>query len=345
MQELIHDSVNNNTDSTSKTSKVANSKSFVIKSLQNLYYQLFDSILSLISIRLDRIYFPFSYLERVKRVGENYTLKVILWDDLPLLLLAFSWQVGNSLLHGVSILFLLVSFWCAYEVGYYENDLIAEKYEQQPKLSATYQQHKQMMHTWLPWLWSLLLGSVGITLLKQAQGANLLWQPKLDSTISLLNPVFNPYLSWVTFLIALRLCFWVYNHLNKPTRAWFYMILQSFRYYGFLVVTSTNLIGTSLISSQIISRSILYVIYRYSEGNSQSWPKHVPEKLLRCLILLFLLTAISFGAGNFNLWQSWQTWAVVAWCAIQGQGQIRRMLAQVKPVIEDGSNQAQPSIK
>ena len=56
-------------------------------------------------------YLPFSYLEKVKRANENYTLRVILWDDLPILLFAFAWQASNSLLQAISILFLLISFW------------------------------------------------------------------------------------------------------------------------------------------------------------------------------------------------------------------------------------------
>lgn len=294
---------------------------------------------------IKQIYFPFAYLERVKRVGEKYTIKVILWDDLPIILLAFSWQATHSLLHGMGILFLLISFWCVYELGYYENDYIAEQYEEQPKLSATYQKHQQMMDTWQPWSWSLLSGIVGVNLIEKAQGINFLLETKgLETQFNLSNSVLLPYLSWITFLIALRLCFWAYNHLNKHTRTWFYLVLQSFRYYGFLLVAATNLIGTSLLSSQILSRSILYVVYRYSGGNTHDWPKQVPEKLLRWLIFVFLLIAISFGSQNFQLWTSWQTWGTIAWCLLQGQGQFRRMLAQVKPVMEDGSNQVRASI-
>lgn len=288
------------------------------------------------SVQEKNIYLPFFYSEKVKRVGENYTSRVILWDDLPLLLFAFSWQANHSLLHGLGIFFLLVSFWCVYELGYYENDYVAEKYEEQPKLSKTYYTHNQMMQTGYPWLWSLVFGFCGVALIEKAQSVDP------TSVLSLVyitsSRLSLPLLSWIGFLISLRLCFWVYNYLNKHTRTWLYIVLQSFRYYGFVVVTSTNLIGTSLLSSNILARTILYVVYRYSGGNVDNWPKQVPEKLLRWLIFVLILSAIAIGTQSFALWQSWQTWTIIAWCLVQGKGQFIRLLAQVKPIFADGSN-------
>lgn len=295
---------------------------------------------------LKDVYLPFFYLEKVKRVGENYTLKVILWDDIPLLLLAFSWQATHSLWHGISMIFLLISFWCVYELGYYENDYIAEQYEEKPKLSITYHIYQEMMKTGQPWFWSLIFGVAGITLLEKTRGVNLLWDTQFSATnFNYSNSVLLPYLSWAGFLLLLRLCFRIYNYLNKHSRTWLYLVLQSFRYYGFLAVTSTNLVGTSLLSSQIFCRSILYVVYRYSGGNADRWPKQVPEKPLRLLIFVFLLGAIAFGSQSFELWKNWQFLAIVAWCLIQGQGQIIRMLSQVKPVAKDGSNYIKPVSK
>ena len=138
---------------------------------------------------LKDVYLPFFYLEKVKRIGEKYTSKVIIWDDLPILLFAFSWQATHWLLHSVSILFLLVSFWCVYELGYYENDYVAEKYEDQPKLSITYHIYKQMMQTWYPWFWSLLFGAIGVVLLDQAQGVKLPFNSQLVENLITLPPL------------------------------------------------------------------------------------------------------------------------------------------------------------
>lgn len=272
-------------------------------------------------------YAPFLYLEKVKRAGENYTLKVIIGDDLPILWFAFSWQATRPVLHGLGIFLLLVSFWCVYELGYYENDYIAETYEEKPKLSVTYYVYKQTMQTKYPWLWSSIFGLMGVAMLEKARD--------IEFTLASILLVFA---GWLGFLIASRCCFWVYNHLNKHTRTWLYIVLQAFRYYGFIVVASTNMIGTSLLSSNILARSVLYILYRYSGGNADNWPQQIPEKLLRCIIFVFMTMAIAIGMQSLALWQSWQTWAIIAWCLIQAKGQVIRMLAQVKPVYVDGSN-------
>ena len=284
------------------------------------------------------IYLPFSYLENVKRVGENYTRKIIFEDDLPILLFAFSWQATHPILHGLGIFCLLVSFWCVYEIGYYENDYVAEKYEQQPKLSISYHIYKRMMKTKYPWLWSLIFGFCGVAILQKAlveqfqMSALLLTTSITSSHLALL------FGCWSGFLVSLRGCFWIYNYLNKTTRIWLYIVLQFFRYYGFVVITPTNLIGTSLLSSNILTRSLLYIAYRYCGGSVGNWPDRVPKKLLRWLIFILILVALSIGLSSLELWQSWQTWTIFIWCLIQGKGQIIKTLVQVKPIFADGSN-------
>ena len=287
---------------------------------------------------LKKVYFPFAYLEKVKRRGENYTFKIILLDDLPLLLLAFCWQASNCVLRGISLIFLLVSFWCVYEIGYYENDLVAEKYEQKPKLASTYHAHKQMMETSYPWIWSLVLGWIGIVLLNKAHGVYSPFTNLLVEDIKFINPTVLFFLSWVIFLAFVRYCFKIYNYLNKQARTWLYLILQSLRYYGFLWVTGTNLIGISVLSSHILSRSLLYIVYRYSGGNSHNWPRELPEKFLRCCIFIFILITICFGSHNLAIWQSWQTWVILLWSAIRSQDQIRKTVSQFKPIFQDNSN-------
>ena len=266
---------------------------------------------------LKNIYLPFFYLEKVKRVGR---------------------RAGKA--KAQRQLFLLISFWCVYEIGYYENDLVAEKYEEKPKLSITYHTYKHTMETWHPWLWSIVFGFLGVALLEKSNNLNLLFDTQAISSLKYAAyPLLLPMVCWTGFLLLSRLCFWVYNYLNKQTRTWLYLLLQSFRYYGFTAVTATNPIGTSLLSSQILCRSMLYIVYRYSGGNVDNWPQQVPEKLLRWLIFMFILAAIAIGTRDLSLWSSWQTWAIIAWCLAQGQGQFAKIVRQIEPVTKDGSNQ------
>ena len=185
----------------------------------------------------------------------------------------------------------------------------------------------------------MIFAAVGVTCLTKAEGVTIPLNYELISTrLESFNPILLPLICWIVFLLATRFCFWIYNHLNKHTRTWLYLLLQSFRYYGFLAVTTINPIGTSLLSSHILSRTMLYIVYRYSGGNADNWPKQVPEKLLRWLIFMFILSAIAIGTRDLSLWSNWQTWAIMAWCMLQGQRQILRVVSQCKPIVKDGSN-------
>ena len=305
--------------------------------IERLYIAILHSFFKF-TLLFENVYFPFAYLEKVKRRGEKYTLKIILSDDIPLLLLAFSWQASNSILHSISLIFLLISFWCVYELGYYENDLIAEKYEQKPKLASTYYAYKHIMQTTYPWLWSIVLGWIGIVILNKAQGVYLPFVGLLKEEIEFIDPTILFFSSWIVFLVCVRYCFKIYNYSSKQARTWLYIILQSVRYYGFLWITTTNLIGISFLSSHILSRSLLYIVYRYSGGNSENWPREIPERFLRCLIFIFTLITICFGNQNIAVWQSWQTWAILLWCVMRNPKQMKRTLAQFKPIFQDSSN-------
>lgn len=304
----------------------------------NVISRVYAAILYVLQDFFKKAYFPFAYLEKVKRRGENYTLKVILLDDIPLLLLAFSWHSSNFVLHGISLIFLLVSFWCVYEIGYYENDLVAEKHEQKPRLDPSYYAHRHIMKTSSPWIWSLVLGWIGIVLLNKAQGVYLPLTGLLEEEIEYINPTVLFFLSWTAFLVGVRYCFKVYNYLNKQARTWLYLVLQSLRYYGFLWVTGTNLIGIGLLSSYILSRSLLYIVYRYSGGNCDNWPREIPDKFLRCSIFIFTLITICFGSQSIEILQSWQTWVMLLWSVVRSQSQIRNTLSQFKPILKDSSN-------
>ena len=204
------------------------------------------------------IYLPFYYLEAIKRPGKKYLIKTIMGDDLFILLLCFDWLPKNHLVSGIGLFFILISFWCIYEVGYMENDLVAEKFEANPIISAAYLPYKPYIQWWQPWLWSLGLAIIGIYLLKKNEIYHVL--PKFLDSLG----------SWIVFLLIMRILFWMYNHLNKQTRTWFYLILQTCRYFGFCIIVKTTTTGAFFIVSNIISRLIPYIVYRYRGGKSDS---------------------------------------------------------------------------
>jgi phosphoserine phosphatase len=269
-------------------------------------------------------YLPMMYIHKVKRVGEQYISKAILLDDFPILLLSLSWLSSQPILHGLGILFLLFSFWCIYEFGYYENDLIAEKYEKKPTLSNTYYNSQVTMNWWQPWIWALLLASIGIFALVGSEKTEVF---NFTYLIKHQKEIATSYLilfgAWAGFLLISRFCFWIYNYVNKPTRIWLYFVLQFTRYCGFLAVTKTNLVGISLLLVQMLSRSISYLVYRYIGGNRENWPD-LQEKFLRWFLFTFSIVGLSFAQTDIFLLINWQTVAIFTWYLLRGGHHIKR---------------------
>lgn len=281
------------------------------------------------------LYFPMMYLHKVKRVGEKYISKAILLDDLPIFLLALSWLSSEPILHAVGVLFLLFSFWCIYEFGYYENDLVAEKYEKKPTLSDTYNKAQVTMNWWQPWIWALFLGIIGLFALVASETTEV-----FDRTywISHQTEITNNFLvllaAWTGFLLVSRLCFWIYNYVNKATRIWLYFVLQFTRYCGFLVVTKTNLAGMSLLLAQIFARSISYLVYRYAGGSKKDWPE-LQEKFLRWLMFIFLIVGLSLAQTNISFVLNWQTIVIFAWCIVRGGNHIQQAVRNFGLIQQD----------
>lgn len=275
------------------------------------------------------LYLPMMYLHKVKRAGENYIVKSVLGDDLPILLLALSWLSPQPLLSCCAILFLTFSFWCIYEVGYYENDFVGWRYEKDPTLNkefyvpgATYVSGTAMS-IWQPWVWALLLGAVGAIFLTASDSAVEFGQNYLQETI---DAATVPFAIWTLSLIGSRLCFWIYNYVNKQTRIWLYTFLQFSRYCGFLAIVATNLIGVSILFSQILSRSISYLVYRYAGGKKENWPQ-LQEKFLRLVLFVLFIGGLGLAQSDLSLVLSWQTGAIFLWCGFRGWQHVKQAVS------------------
>lgn len=284
------------------------------------------------------IYFPLYYLEKIKRPGENYLVQAILIDDFPILFLAFSWLSPQPIIHGISILFFAVSFWCIYEFGYYENDLVAEKYEEQPRLSKSYQDYKNTVSWWKPWVWATGLGAVGFVILEASKRTTSIWDfSGLENNTEIINNVILPIVYWMGFLLISRFCFWVYNYVNKKTRIWLYLGLQITRYCGFLVVTATNIVGMSALLCHMFTRSFSYIMYRYSGGTKQNWP-HLPEQVLKLSLFIPMVIGLSIVESDLSILTGWHTLAFVIWFLLRSYNQMSRLVKEFKLVVQDGSN-------
>ncbi len=271
-------------------------------------------------------YIPFFYTDRVKQPGEQYIVKVILAEDLLFVVLCTSWLSNHPVVHAVGMTFLMAAFWCIYEVGYMENDVVAEKLEATPKLSSTYLKYKSRISFWQPWIWALLFSLPGMAFLQIAKGDFQWTLATIGNSFDQIDDeqMLQALGAWAVLLVALRLTYLVYNYANKPTRVWLYPVLQGYKCFGFLAVTSTNLIGSLLFLALCLSRWMLYLIYRYGKG---SWYK--VGQVLRCLIFASLVLTAAIGTQDISLLLSWQAWTILILTCLKAQREFRSIVKEL----------------
>lgn len=287
-----------------------------------------------------KIYIPLLYSEKVKRPDKKYFLLTVLGEDFIILLLAFTFISSRPLFSAIGIFLLQIAFWCVYEIGYIENDIIGDKFEDKAVLSYNYSSYEYSFRLWQPWVWALVLSILGIAFLKQDI---LIAESKTASTLFTNYNEQILYLSrnltyWIAFLLSLRFLFHIYNHINKQSRVWFYLLLQACRYCGYLILLTTNTIGLILLVSKILTRSIQYALYRYMGGKNSDWPMSFPRYFFYLLIYLLILGAIATNERNISLMFNYQVLAIIAFCLIRGCKHFQKVLFQFVHVSKDGSN-------
>lgn len=287
-----------------------------------------------------KIYIPLLYSEKVKRPDKKFFLFTVLGEDFSILLLSFTFINAHPLSNAIGLFFLQISFWCIYEIGYVENDILGEKFEDKAVLSYNYNSYDYSFQLWQPWLWAGILSFLGITILNY----ELVMERANQGAV-----LFNDYdwgvfeiskglIYWFAFLLTLRFLFHIYNHINKRSRVWFYLLLQTCRYCGYLVLLTTNTIGLVLLVSKMLTRSIQYVLYRYLGGKNSDWPMYFPRYFFYLLIYLLILGAISANERDVSLMLNYQVLAIVVFCLVRGAKHFQKVIFQFTHVSKDSSN-------
>ncbi|MEH2192664.1 MAG: HAD family hydrolase [Nostoc sp.] len=281
---------------------------------------------------LTNIYIPFLYLERAKRPGKQYFLRKIVYDDFTILILGLSWVNNQPLIHAIGMFFLLLSFWCIYELGYVENDIVAERFEKQPTLSATYQRYINRINVWQAWIWAVAFAVPGLIILELAKVISIdVSLASIISTLDLQTALIN-MVFWIGFLLVVRLTFFVYNYVDKQTRTWLHFVLQTYKSFGFLVVTKTNIIGSMLFVAQVVSVWIPYFVHRYTKSK---WSEELPHEMLRVFLFGFLVIAITLGTQNVSILISWQTLVIFIWYAYRARHRLWKLAREIHPISQD----------
>ena len=240
---------------------------------------------------LDRVYLPGQYLTRVKRPGTRYIVRGILQEDYAVWVLSSLALAALPLLHVLGLLFLLVSFWAIYERGYVDNDLIAARFEADPKLNAAFQDAPVATPRWQPWIWAFLCGAIAIILLR--------WPGPVTAL---------DFIKWTAVLLATHGWFLLYNRFDKASRVWLFCGLQFARTAAFVVLVPIALVGVAALGAHVLAKWVPYYVYRLG---GKDWPD-TPFHITRLLFFVVLALLLAFVQGFSILW-TWTAAALLAW--------------------------------
>jgi hypothetical protein len=256
---------------------------------------------------LSSVYLPGQYLTYVKRPGTRYIVRGILQEDFALWVLSSIALATMPALHFLGLLFLLISFWTIYERGYVDNDLIAARFEENPKLSTEFRHAPVATPRWQPWIWALACGAIAIALLR--------W-PTLPAAVDAI--------SWIAVLLATHAWFTLYNRLDKDTRVWMFAGLQLARSAAFVALVPIGAIGTVALGAHALAKWIPYYVYRLG---GKEWPE-APFHLIRLLFFVVLALLLGFTLG-MSLLFSTTALALLAWILFRARQELATALTAV----------------
>jgi phosphoserine phosphatase len=272
---------------------------------------------------LSRVYLPFLYLEKGKHPGRRFLLRAILYEDWITLVLGISFVSSQPVVHAIATLLLLLSFWCIYEVGYIENDRVAEQYEKKPQLSETYHHYIERYNHRSPWLWAAVFALPGLMLITAIDAGTIAHWHELWTGQIVFDPIHYmrhwaiTAVQWTGLLVLLRLTYRIYNLIDVDTRTWMYPMLHIYRRFGFLVIGATSLVGMLFFTSYIFARWLPYLIYR--RGGDR---RHFPEQLVWLVLFMILLTVVGSGTHHFDELFNSQALLAIAWLLLKSRHQI-----------------------
>lgn len=253
---------------------------------------------------LSDIYLPGQYLTQVKRPGEHYISRGILQEDFALWVLCSVMLAAHPVSHVIALLFLLLSFWSIYESGYVDNDRIAVRYEQNPKLASAFRDGLAVTPQWAPWIWALASGAAGVAILRGTGS---------EAAIG--------FAIWCAVLAATAGMFALYNRLDKSSRIWLYSCLQLARGAAFVALVPITLAGAIAIGAHVLAKWVPYYIYR-AEG--KVWPAGT-HFMTRLLFFVVLTVLVAFAVGIETVW-TWSALALLAWNLFRARRELLAML-------------------
>jgi hypothetical protein len=250
------------------------------------------------------VYLPGQYIALVKHPGEHYIRRSVLQDDYVWWILASIALSVAPIEHVIGLLFLLMSFWTIYEMGYADNDKIADQFEAQPALTSAYHEVSVATPRVQPWIWSSVFGIAGVYVIR--------WPGA---------PAPRDFVLWTVGLVGTFLWFALYNRSTKPARVWMYGGLQLSRTAVFALIVPILPVGAMALAAHVLTRWVQYYVYRLMGKN---WPMQTFFGITRLMAFLMLGVFLGISTG-WSAVLNWTALALVAWSIFRA----RREFAQV----------------
>lgn len=259
-----------------------------------------------------RAYTPFRYTTKGKHAGRNYLVRVFLGIDWMVLVLASVPTAAAPFSTMLAYLFLILSFFVIFEIGYHENDLLGAEREKSPKLTEARLRELGTMVEFEAWCAAILLAVPGIVLLAMYEPSGWFgaesWPIRCAELVAL----------WGLVLVATRGLFALFNRIDKSSRVLVYLPLQAMKGIGIVSILGlpVSIVGMELLIAQPIARWIPYITYRTSGG----WLE-TPDRLYR----LILFTVLFAATLPFVQWATTPVWPIIlifAWCLLHARGDI-----------------------
>jgi hypothetical protein len=247
---------------------------------------------------IEHLYMPLRYTARAKYPA-SYVFDQVLFVECLLAVVATTTSVGSLLSKLACVPFFTLSLMCVYEIGYFENDMVAAASEDAPTLTSQAKRFREFPMQPAAWIWATAAAAVGAWL-ACATGA--------------MHGAFLPWaaLIWLATLILLRVVFFAYNRVRPAARIAIYPVLQMFKYLPLFLLFPATPAGAVLAFCQVSTMSLIYLIYRQT-GYRRIFDKEQFRTGLFALALGFMATASTPAAlgGRFALG------LMAGWCLIR----------------------------
>ncbi|MEL6160242.1 MAG: haloacid dehalogenase-like hydrolase [Cyanobacteria bacterium J06627_32] len=302
---------------------------------------------------MSNIYLPLLYSEKVKHPGKDHFIRRVLMWHWSVSVIAYSALSPHPITSAIALFLLILSYWCVYEIGYQENDLVGEQLEIRPTLSENYASYKTRLNlkTPWPWCWAIAFTIPGCFLLAISRIAEPLAFKDIAingfGSTGLWLGVTKDIGLWIIFLMAIRLSFWTYNQFDEKSRLWIYLFLQTQRLFGFSLLIATNAVGFILLMSLAIARWMQYCIYRCG-GDRWQFPVDVAYLFL----FTTLLSGLALSHPNPSSLWTWQTAIACGFCGLKAFRKTSKVLTnfrilgtQRKPTTSSATDQELSSRK